>query len=410
MRSSRWTWSCCLLAASLCLTAAAHAADTQPPLRDVIDREVQAAWDREKVPSDARAAAPADDTAFLRRLHLDLLGTIPTYDEAKRFLDDPSPGKRQALIDRLLDDPRFAARQALVWDLVLFGRNPPNTEAVRKRDAFRSWLTGKFAKNEPYDRWVKALLLAEEPGSEAYYVQFSNKPEDLTESFSRTILGTQLQCARCHDHPYTTVTQKDFYGMAGFFVRLVVLDQGSDGGGEKQGKRFKIGEKGSGDVLFAGNVKEAVPGKKGEPVKPKFLTGEPLDEPPLPKDYKEPEAKGGKAKDLPKPAFSRKAKLAEWATKPENPFFARAGVNRVWAQFMGRGIVHPVDNFGDDNPPVLPALLDEMTKRFVAGGFDTKALIREIVSSRSYQLAGTGAGTDALPKWWERARVRPLAA
>ena len=285
--------------------AVARGAGDPAPLRDAIDRDVRAAWDREKVTADGPASAPADDPAFVRRLYLDLLGTIPTYDEAKRFLDDTDPARRQALIDRLLDDPRYAARQAVVWDQVLFGRNPPNAEAVRKRDRFRNWMTERFAKNEPYDRWVKSLLLAEEPGSELYYVQFKNKPEDLTESYSRTFLGTQLQCARCHDHPFTDVTQKDFFGMTGFFVRLVVLDQGTEGSGDKQVKRFLIGEKGSGDVLFAGNVKEATPGKKGEPVKPKFLGGDPLDEPPLPKDYKEPEAKAG-AKSMPRPAFSRK--------------------------------------------------------------------------------------------------------
>jgi hypothetical protein len=244
-----------------------------------------------------------------------------------------------------------------------------------------------------------------------YYVQFNNKPEDLTESFSRTFLGTQLQCARCHDHPFTKVTQKDFFGMAGFFVRLVVLDLPSEGSGERQVKRFKIGEKGSGDVLFAGNVKEAVPGKKGEPVKPKFLGGDgPLDEPPLPKDYKEPDVRGAKGKAMPRPPFSRKEKLAAWTTAPTNPFFARAAVNRFWAQFMGRGIVQPVDGFGDDNPPAVPALLEAMTKQFVARGFDAKWLIREIVSSQTYQLSGAGPGTDSLPRRWERARVRPLSA
>jgi hypothetical protein len=270
-------------------------------------------------------------------------------------------------------------------------------------------LTGKFAKNEPLDRWVRALLLAEEEGSELFYAAYQNKPEDLTETFSRVFLGTQLQCARCHDHPYTDLKQRDFYGMAGFFVRLVVMDQGTSGSGEKQVKKFKIGEKGSGDVLFAGNMKEAKAGKKGEPVKPAFLRGVALEEPPLPAGYKEPEFKTG-TKTFPKPEFSRKEKLAEWATAAANPFFARAAVNRAWGQFMGRGIVHPVDDFEADNKPALPALLDTLTQQFVAHQFDLKWLIGELVRSETYQLASTGPAKEALPKFHERARLRPLSA
>lgn len=381
-----------------------HAQDLK--LRNVIDGEIKAAWQREKITAPA---AIADDATFLRRIYLDLISTIPTHDEAIAFLNDTDATKRDKLIAQLLDDPRFAAAQAIVWDQVLFGRNPPNSEATRKRDGFRAWLSNHFAKNEPYDRWVRSLLLAEEEGPELFYVQFQNKPEDLTEAFSKAFLGTQLQCARCHDHPYTPLTQKDFFGMTGFFVRLVVVDQGTTGEGNEKRKKFAIGEKSTGDVLFAGNMKELKPGKKGEPVKPKFLAGDPLAEPEVPKDFKEPEIKSG-TKTVPKPQFSRKEKLAEWATAKENPFFAKAAVNRVWGQFMGRGIVHPIDNLGEDNKPAIPALLETLTKEFIAHDFDMKWLIREIVSSQTYQLASTGSGKEALPTWWERGRIRPLSA
>jgi len=376
-----------------------------PPLRQVVDEQLAAAWKaKELVP-----APLADDATFLRRVYLDLVGGIPTHDETVAFLAETSAGKREQLIAKLLDDPRFAAQKALQWDLVLFGRNPPGGDATRNRAPFRGWLTDKFAKNEPLDRWVRALLLAEEEGSELFYAAYQNKPEDLTEAFSRVFLGTQLQCARCHDHPYTDLKQRDFYGMAGFFVRLVVMDQGASGEAGKQVKKFKIGEKGSGDVLFAGNLKEAKAGKKGEPVKPAFLRGAALTEPPLPAGYKEPEFKTG-TKSFPRPEFSRKEKLAEWATAPANPFFARAAVNRVWGQFMGRGIVHPVDDFESDNQPALPALLDTLTREFVAHQFDLKWLVRELVSTRAYQLASHGPAKDALPAHHERARLRPLSA
>ncbi|HEV7405225.1 MAG TPA: DUF1549 domain-containing protein [Chthoniobacteraceae bacterium] len=391
---------CCALAACLAITAQA----AEAPVRQAIDAEVRAVWAKEKI----TPAPKADDATFLRRVHLDLVGTIPTYEEARQFLEDADAGKRDKLIQRLLDDPRYAQQQAAVWDLTLFGRNPPNTEAVRYREPFKRWLTDKFARNEPYDGWVRDLLLAEQDGSESFYVQFNNKPEELAEAFSRIFLGTQIQCARCHDHPSADLSQKDFYGMAGFFVRLVALEQGPLEGG-KPGKKYKIGEKSSGDVLFAGNAKELKPGMKGEPVKPKFLGGAPLDEPALPAGFKEPEIKTG-VKSLPKPEFSRKEKLVEWATSPANPYFAKAAVNRVWAQFMGRGIVHPVDSFLDDTKGALPGVLDELTRQFIEHKFDMKWLIGELVRSETYQLAGRGAVKEALPKHFERARIRPLSA
>ena len=375
------------------------------PLRQTIDKAVQESWKKEKI----KAEGKCDDSTFLRRVYLDLLGTIPSYDVAKKFLADQDEKKRDKLIERLLNDTQFAQHQTTLWDLTLFGRNPPNQDATRNRTLFKQWLGEKFTKNEPFDLWVRDLILAEQEGSELYYAQFNNKPEDLTESFSRIFLGTQIQCARCHDHPFTELLQKDFYGMTGFFVRLVVMDQGASGSGEKQLKKFKIGEKNSGEVLFSGNQKELKPGKKGEPVKPRFLSGALLEEPSLPADYKEPEFKSG-TKSMPKPQFSRKEKLAQWATAPSNPFFAKAAVNRIWSQFMGRGIVHPVDNFGTDNKPTLPDLLDNLTEQFIAHQFDTKWLIREIVSSETYQLGSKGENKESLPKHFERARIRPLSA
>ncbi|MBI1830255.1 MAG: DUF1553 domain-containing protein, partial [Planctomycetes bacterium] len=233
-----------------------------------------------------------------------------------------------------------------------------------------------------------------------------NAPEEAATAVSRFFLGIQLQCARCHDHPYEKWTQKDFFGMTGFFVRLVVVDDGA-----AEGKRkFKIGEKSTGDVLFAGSVKDLKPGMKGDPVKPRFLgSAADLKEPVMPKEFKEPVLKG---KALPpKPGFSRKEKLVEWVTAKENPYFARAIANRVWSQYMGRGFVHPVDDLGsDDKKPTHPALLAEMAKGIADHKFDLKWLIREIVNSEAYQLSDAGPLKDALPEMYERARVRPLSA
>jgi hypothetical protein len=371
------------------------------PLRVVIDREVRAEWKKQGI----TPAPHATDAEFLRRVHIDLVGTVPTLDETQKFLADTDAKKREKLIDRLLADPRFAKAQADVWDLVLFGRNPGASDATRVRPAFKAWLAKQFADDLPYDKLVKELLVGEQPGSEMFLVQFRSAPEEAAVQVSRIFLGTQLQCARCHDHPYDKWTQKDFYGVAGFFVRLVVQETGSG-----NARTFTIGEKNTGEVLFTGAAKDQQPGKKGEPVKPRFLGGAELTEPPTPKDAaKEATPKSGEK--LPKPAFSRKEKLAGWVTAADNPYLARAAANRVWAQLMGRGIVHPIDDFNKENAPSHAALLKALADGLAANKFDLKWLIREIANSDAYQLSGTGAATtEALPKHFERARVRPLSA
>jgi hypothetical protein len=391
MPRCRW-----LLAALIVIPAAAQADE---PLRAVIDRELATEWKKQ----DITPAPRSTDSEFLRRVYIDLVGTVATLDEATQFLADKDTKKREKLIEKLLADPRFARAQSEVWDLVLFGRNPGASDVTRVRPAFKTWLTKQFADNVPYDKLVKELLLAEQPGSEMFLVQFRNAPEEAAVSVSRIFLGTQLQCARCHDHPFDSWTQKDFYGIAGFFVRLVVQDMGTG-----NNRSLSIGEKSSGEVLFTGSAKEQQPGKKGEPVKPKFLGGTDLDEPPTPKDFKEPLPKNGEK--MAKPKFSRKEKFASWATATENPYLARAAANRVWAQLMGRGIVHPVDDFTKENTPSHPELMKALADGFSAHKFDLKWLIREIANSEAYQLAGTGKVTDALPKFFERARVRALSA
>ncbi len=376
-------------------------AKADEPLRAFIDRELSTAWKEQKI-----AAAPkSTDSEFLRRVYIDLVGTGPTYDETTKFLADTDAKKREKLIDTLLADPRFAGAQANVWDLALFGRHPGNISDTRTRPAFKTWLAKQFTDGVTHDKLVKNLLLAEQPGSEMFMVQFRNAPDEAAIAVSRIFLGTQLQCAKCHDHPFDVWTQKDFYGVSGFFVRLVV----QDAGGTPNNRTFTIGEKNSGEVLFSGNAKDAAPGKKGEPIKPKFLGGNVLNEPPTPKDYKEPPLPKGSEK-MPKPTFSRKEKIAEWVVAADNLYFANATVNRLWAQFMGRGIVHPIDDFHKENTPSHPMLLKALATGFVANKYDLKWVIREIANSDAYQLSGVSASKASLPMWFERARVRPLTA
>ena len=382
------------------LAANGFAVRAQDPLTKKIDADLKAAWGREKL----RPAAKSSDAEFLRRIYLDLVGVIPNYDETKKFLADSAPDNRKKLIDSLIADKRFCEAQADVWDLVLFGRHPQNADATRKRDGFKKWLVERIEKKEPLDGIVRKLLLGEEDGSEMFLVQFRGAPEEATVAVTRVFLGLQLQCARCHDHPFASWTQRDFYGMTGFFVRVVV----ADGGGSANMKKFKVGEKSVGEVLFTGAVKDQKPGQKGEPVPPKFLGGDVLAEPPAAKDAKKEDIKEGKLP--PRPAFSRKEKIAEWVTKADNPYFARAMANRIWAQFMGRGFVNPVDDLGGKMEPSHPELLDALAKHLKETKFDLKDLIRAIVSSDAYQLGSVGASKDAAPEWYERARVRPLSA
>ncbi len=367
-------------------------------LRETIDREIKAGWAKEKLASPERSTDPV----FLRRVHLDLVGMIPTYEETAAFLDDTDPQKREKLIDKLLADPRYARNQAQVWDVGLLGRSPKGIRATN-RDAFRQWLATHFEQNVPYDRIVHKLLKAAEDDSKLFYVAYRNSDE-LTTTAMRFFLGTQLQCAKCHDHPYESWTQQDYYGMAGFFVRTYVVE--TDGANEHI-KKFYVGEKSTGEVNFKITPKDVKPPAKDEPVKPKFLGGDEVQEPELPEDFKEPKVEPKQAP--PKPQFSRREKVVEWITAKENPYLARAAVNRIWAQFVGRGFVHPVDDFNSDNAPSHPELLKAIETEFVAKKLDVKWLIREIVNSQAYQAADVGPVKDALPRYYERARIRPLS-
>ncbi|OAI47705.1 hypothetical protein AYO44_09080 [Planctomycetaceae bacterium SCGC AG-212-F19] len=372
------------------------------PLRQIIDAEIRIGYEKEKL----TPAADAGDAVFLRRVYLDLVGTIPTYEEVKQFLEDKSEDKRAKVIDKLLDDPRYPAQQARHYDLILFGRKPPDNELTMRREALQKWLRDKFAKNEPYNIWARELLLSDGAtydGPAMFYAQYRSRPEDTAEAVSRIFLGTQIHCARCHDHPFDKWKQTDFYGMAGFFVRLNYVETNKDGK-----RHYILAEKSSGEVLFTGPASQQTPGKKGDPVPARFLGGDLLEEPPLPRDFKEPDMKGNK--NPPKPLFSRKEKFADWVTKPENPYFTKAIVNRIWAQFMGRGLADPVDNIRLDHPVGLAALLEALEKELIAHNYDLKWLIRELVNSQTYQMSSKGESVEALPRWYDRARVRPLTA
>ncbi|MEX0701641.1 MAG: DUF1549 domain-containing protein [Planctomycetales bacterium] len=387
--------ACCLGGARL---------DAAEPLRNVIDARLDAQWKS----NDVKPVELAGDAEFLRRVSLDLVGTIPTYEETQAFLSDGSADKREKLIDRLLDDPRFGRQQAMVWDLVLFGRNVSNSR-VRERDGFRTWLAAQFNQNVSYDQWAAAILKAEgssiDDGAPTFLLQYAGNDKATAVAVSRLFMGMQLQCAECHDHPYEDFSQFDFYGLAAFYSRLQPVSLG-----KKDNKdNYAVGEKSVGDILFSGKAIDQKPGTKGEAVIPRFLKGGELSEPELPKDFKaEPRLPDGKMP--PAPHFSRKNAIADWIANPENPYFTKAVANRIWAQFMGRGIVHPVDNLSEFNAPSHPELWDTLTAELVARKYDLKWLIREIANTKAYQLSSAGPVDRAMPRWFEQANVRPLIA
>jgi hypothetical protein len=303
--------------------------------------------------------------------------------------------------------------QADVWDMIYFGRNPPGYDSP-KREGFQRWLRESFANNLPYDELARRLLQAEgnsaEHGAPMYLIQYDRHPEDAAVAISQTFLGVQLQCARCHDHPYEAWSQLDFYGMAAFFARLQRVSAGKAKIDDKELDKLFVGERNTGDVKFVGPAIDAAPGKQCDPVQPKFLLASAaIDEPDLSAEFKD-EKRIADGQPPPPPKFSRKDALAQWITSPDNPYFARAVANRVWSQFFGKGIVHPVDDMSEFNEPTHPELLDSLARELIAHQFDLKWFIRELVNSSAYQLASSGEVEEAMPLWFERARTRPLSA
>jgi hypothetical protein len=369
-------------AASPASQSPAPAADASVPLHERIDRLVEAAIARQ-MPGQSPAAA-ATDGEFLRRAWLDLAGMIPTAAEAKAFLNDPSPYKRTALIDRLLEAPTFARRMMQVFDVMLMERRP---ELYVPSAPWREFLRRAFAEGRPYDVLVRQILSADgsDPAarpSARFLLDREGDPNLLTRDIGRLFLGMDLQCCQCHDHPLIDgYKQQHYYGLYAFLSRTVVVGGKGADGTIKPGSVAVLGEKAEGDVTFTSVFKKKVTHKTG----PRVLEGKPVAEPSVPKgqEYLVPPDKDGKVR--PVPVVSRWALLGPSLASPEDPAFARNIANRLWALVMGRGLVHPVDMHHDANPPSHPELLDLLATQFVAMRYDIKAFLREICLTRAYQ-------------------------
>jgi hypothetical protein len=300
-----------------------------------------------------RPSPTCDDATFLRRATVDLCGRLPSPAEVKAFLADAAADKRTKLIDRLLDSPDYPAYFALRWGSIL--RNSNLAGADQAAYAFHAWIKDMIARNRPYDEFVRGVVAAagewqDAPAINWYWQNRDDQLHQVTADVAQVFLGVRLQCAKCHHHPYERWGQADYYGLAGFFTRL----------GRKS---FGQPPPYYAAATVTTGEKDPLTGKAPEP---KYPDG------PSPKFT---------AEDDPRHA------LVDWMAKPDNPFFARALVNRMWGHLMGRGLFHEVDDQRDTNPPSNPELLDALAKDFVAHKFDVKYVIRTIATSRVYQLS-----------------------
>jgi hypothetical protein len=296
---------------------------------------------------------PCDDATFIRRVTVDLCGRLPTGDEVRAFLADSSAEKRTQLADRLLDSPDYPAYFALRWGTIL--RNSQLAGANQASYAFHNWIKDSIAKNQPYDQFVRGIVAASGEWQDAPAINWlwQNRDDQLhqtTADVAQVFLGTRLQCARCHHHPYERFGQEDYYGLAGFFTRM---------------GRKSFGEP---PPYFAS---------------PSVQTGE---KNPLTDKTPEPKYLDGEYAKF-SPEEDPRHALVDWMAKPENPYFAKALVNRLWGHFFGRGIVHEVDDLRQTNPPSNPDLLDALARDFIDHKFDVKHIIRTLVTSQVYQLS-----------------------
>ena len=324
------------------------------PVANFIDSHVWAKLKKLNLtPSEA-----ASDATFQRRVFLDVIGRLPTPDETRAFLADTDAKKRATLIDKLLDRPEYADFWANKWTDLL--RPNPYHVGIKATYNLDQWLRASFRKNMPYDQFVRELIAAKGStftnGATVMY-RDRREPAEITTLASQLFLGVRLDCAKCHHHPFEVWGQDDFYSFAAFFGRI-----------GRKGVGISAPISGSEETIFAapsGNVLHALTGKV---MKPTPLLGAPLDIPPDrdPRDV-----------------------LAAWVTAPENPYFAKVIVNRVWADLMGRGIVDPVDDMRATNPASNPELLDALGVDFRKQGCNLKSLIRTIALSHAYALGTT---------------------
>ena len=330
---------------------------SKPAARNFIDEQVFAKLRGLRMnPSDV-----CTDSEFVRRAYLDVLGILPTGDEARAFVADKQRNKRTQLIDRLLERSEFPDFWALKWADLL--RNEEKVQDRKGVQLFHRWIRQSIAEDKPLDQFVRELLSARgstyaQPASS--YLRALRDPIARAESTAQVFLGTRLQCAKCHNHPFDRWTQSDYYDWAQVFspVQYKVLENNRR---DKLDTHEFVGEQ----IVWAGNQKAVINPKTAKAAQTRFL-GETRAE--------------------------RSTALAQWIT--EQPMFAQSQVNRIWFNLIGRGIVDPIDDFRATNPASHPALLDALAKEFVRSKFSLRHMIRLIMNSRTYQLSSLPNDTN----------------
>jgi hypothetical protein len=355
-----------------------------------IDREMEAHWRAR----DVAPAGPAGDATYLRRVYLDVLGTVPAPEEVDAFLADASPDKRAELVDRLVEDPRYADHFANLWDVMLLGRGYLPDD--KTRHGMVRWLKREFGKNTPYDEFITAMLTVNlQHSGETSPAMFLGRQQADSNRTAATVmtrfLGIQVQCAQCHDHKTEKWTQDDFHSIAAFFVRqrerrvvaqeYEIYDQPN---GEKKyknpaGEEFTVGMRYYDGTTFNDWLK----GPDGKPVLGE--NGQPVAKP-----------------------ISRREQFAEKMVS--DPQFAVMAVNRAWSLMFGRGLVHPVEEIRPGNPASIPGILEGVAEQFRLAKFDQRWLIRVLARTKAYQLSSTPpSSADVDPAQFAVYRVKAIS-
>jgi hypothetical protein len=331
------------------------------PQDNLIDKHVTAKLNDLRItPSEL-----CGDAEFLRRVYIDLLGIQPTPTEVKAFLADAAPDKRAKVVETLFARPEFVDHWALKWgDLLQNSRSRLSEPAMW---AFREWIRSAVASNMPLDEFARRLLTSkggprDDPAAAFFLV--STDTNDTLQRVTQVFCGVRMLCAKCHAHPFENWTQADYFGLASFFNQVTSKPDPTRDPKDTKSKLVTLN-------LAAGN---SVNTRTNAGQAPRFLGG-------------------GEVKLA--PGEDRREAYAKWLTAPENPFFAKSLTNRIWSYFYQRGIIDPVDDLRSTNPPSNPALLDALTKDFVAHKFDAKHLMRTIVSSHTYQRSTRANPTNA---------------
>ena len=388
-----------LAVAALAAPPAARAAEVAPaPKADpadtiaaIIDRHLTADWEAR----GTRPAARTDDAEFARRAYLDLIGRAPRAPETREFIDDANPNKRAALVDRLLTLPGHAGHFAAVTRAAWLPQTTTNFQLANAGVQFENWLRIRYRENTPADEVVRRILtvpftvntqnpmfrFVQPTGNDpdttnlvGFYQANEARPENLGSAVSRLFVGVRLECAQCHDHPFARYTREQFWEFAAFFAETSPLPATAPsfvGPLPPQGNKNRI---------TIANTQKQVVAKFFDGTSPEWTD-----------------------------ARTPRQELADWLTRPENPYFAQNAVNRMWAHFFGIGILDPVDEPGDNNPPSHPALLEELGRAFVAARFDNRALVRGITRSRAYQLSSkTTHPSQSDPRRFARMSLKGL--